>query len=244
GPLPPRPAVLPRPEPMPRPSRLRGCLAPLLSEISFNLMMASSLLDHAHKVRYLGDHASDRRGIGECHPLMTLVEAKADERRPLILGTSRSAVKLLDRDRLAGLCFRHVTLLRRYIHLAPAREDVTDLLTAACRYAARACLLLQGIECRPHHVVGVGGTLRLRHHVLHAQRFEDSPHRTAGDDSGPGRGGAQHDFAGSPASVDIMMQGAALAQRHPDQRAFGPLSRLAYCLRDLARFAMAETDAP
>src|SRR6267142_1309738 len=42
---------------------------------------------------------------------------------------------------------------------------------------------------------------------------------------------------------DVVMERAALAQRHPDQAALGGLGRLADRLRHLARFAVAEADA-
>src|ERR1700685_518362 len=56
---------------------------------------------------------------------------------------------------------------------------------------ARRALMLQRVERRPNHVVGVRGADRLRHHVLDAERLEHRAHRAAGDDPGTGRRRAQ-----------------------------------------------------
>src|SRR4029077_10697045 len=103
-------------------------------------------------------------------------------------------------------------------------------------------LTLQGVEGRAHHVVRVRSAERLRHHVLHAQRFEYRAHRAAGDDAGAGRGGAQIDAAGAVAAGHVMVQRAPFAQRHAGEPALGRLGRLADRLRHLARLAVAETD--
>ena len=49
--------------------------------------------------------------------------------------------------------------------------------------------------------------------------------------------------AGAMAAVDVVMQRAAFAQRHADQRALGGFRRLADRLRHFARLAVAEADA-
>src|ERR687890_1412564 len=70
-PFTPRPAVLPLPEPMPRPTRMRFLVEPSLSRISLSFMTFSSLpqalvvLDNAHEVLDLFDHAAHRRGVGK-----------------------------------------------------------------------------------------------------------------------------------------------------------------------------------
>ena len=79
--------------------------------------------------------------------------------------------------------------------------------------------------------------------VVHAERLEDGAHRAAGDDAGTGRGGAQHDLAGAVAALHVVMERAALAQRHADQRALGGFRRLADRLRHFAGLAVAEADA-
>src|SRR5690242_17826379 len=70
-PLTPRPAVLPLPEPMPRPTRRRVLRAPGRSAISDSFMALSSslfrsrLVEHAHQMAHLGDHAAGHRRIGQ-----------------------------------------------------------------------------------------------------------------------------------------------------------------------------------
>ena len=103
--------------------------------------------------------------------------------------------------------------------------------------------MLQRVESRAHHVVGIGRALRLGDHVVHAERFEHRAHRAAGDDAGTGRRRAQNHPAGAVAAVHVMMQGAAFAQRHADQRALGGFGRLADGFRHFARLAVAKADA-
>src|SRR5689334_8534154 len=104
----PRPAVLPRPEPMPRPTRTRDCRAPLLSRISLSFMSLALafasvaqgrspgliLALDAHQVLHLADLAGDLRGLLHFHAPVQLVEAEADQRRPL---------RLVAADRRSGL---------------------------------------------------------------------------------------------------------------------------------------------
>ena len=59
----------------------------------------------------------------------------------------------------------------------------------------------------------------------------------------PGRRRAQHDLARAVTAVDVVMQRAAFAQRHADQRALGGFGRLADGFRHFARLAVAEADA-
>src|SRR6185312_14957012 len=104
-------------------------------------------------------------------------------------------------------------------------------------------LVLQGIECRTHHVVGVGRSHRLGDDVMHAERLEDGAHRAAGDNAGAGLGRAQQNLARSMATLDVVVQRAAGTQRHEDHVALGALGRLADGLRHLACLAVAEADA-
>ena len=127
--------------------------------------------------------------------------------------------------------------------LVAAAEEVADLLAAAGRDHARRVELLQRVERRLDHVVRVGRADRLGDDVLDAERLEHRAHRAAGDDAGAGRGGAQHHLAGAVVAVDVVMQRAALAQRHADHAALGRFGRLADRLRHLARLAGAVADA-
>ena len=77
------------------------------------------------------------------------------------------------------------------IDVAAARLQRRNLDIAARGDRARRILTLQRLEGRRDHVVRVRGADRLRHHVLHAERLEHRAHRTAGDDAGAGRRGAQ-----------------------------------------------------
>src|SRR6185312_502369 len=65
-------------------------------------------------------------------------------------------------------------------------QDVGDALAAAIGDHAGRLLVLQRIERRAHHVVGVRGAQRLGHDIAHAQGLEHRAHRTAGDDAGAG----------------------------------------------------------
>jgi len=51
------------------------------------------------------------------------------------------------------------------------------------------------------------------------------------------------DPSGAMPAVDVMMQGAALAQRHAGEPVLGGIGRLADRLRHFARFAVTESDA-
>ena len=77
---------------------------------------------------------------------------------------------------------------------------------------------------------------------MHAERLEDRAHRAAGDDAGTGRSGAQDDAAGAVATVDVVVQGAALPERHADQTTLGRLGCLADRFRHFTRLAMTEAD--
>src|SRR6266851_1095372 len=127
--------------------------------------------------------------------------------------------------------------------LVATAEKVADLLAAAGGDHARRVELLQRLERRLDHIVRVGRADRLGNDVLDAERLEHRAHRAAGDDAGAGRGGAQGHLAGAEAALDVVMQRAAVAQRHPDQPALGGLGRLADRLGHLARLAGAVADA-
>src|SRR4029077_18338719 len=62
------------------------------------------------------------------------------------------------------------------------------------------------------------------------------------DDAGAGGSRAQIDLAGAVTAGDVVMQRAALAQRHAGEPALGGLGRLADRFGHLARLAVAEAD--
>src|SRR6185312_13169477 len=72
-----------------------------------------------------------------------------------------------------------------------ARLQRGHLDVAARGHRTRRILMLQRVESRANHVVGIRRADRLRDHVLDAERFEHGAHRTAGDDTGTGRSRAQ-----------------------------------------------------
>src|SRR5271168_2419704 len=102
--------------------------------------------------------------------------------------------------------------------------------------------MLQRVESRAYHVVGVRRTDRLRHHILDAERLEHGAHRATGDDPGTGRCRAQEDAARAVTAGNIVMQRAAFAQRHARQVALGRVGRFTDRLGNLARLAVAKPD--
>src|SRR4029078_4195829 len=127
--------------------------------------------------------------------------------------------------------------------VSPARHDLAHLLAATRRDAARAILMAERIKGGAHHVVGVRAAERFRHHVLDAEGLEHGTHGAAGDDAGARRGCPQDHPARAMLAGDVVMQRAALAERHLDEIALGGFRRLADRLRHLARLAMTEADA-
>src|SRR6185369_771904 len=115
----PRPAVLPRPDPMPRPTRTRPLRAPGLSRSSLILMVMIALAfafvahesdstppgpilcglavdpDEVRDLAHLAEHF--RRGL-DLNRAMHLVEAQADQSRPLGLVTADRRSGLGDLD--------------------------------------------------------------------------------------------------------------------------------------------------
>jgi hypothetical protein len=76
-----------------------------------------------------------------------------------------------------------------------------------------------------------------------AEALEHGAHRAAGDDAGAGRGRADIDAAGAEMAEPVMVQGAAVAQRHADHRLLGGGGRLGDRLGHLAGLAVAEAGA-
>src|SRR5690606_34444738 len=124
-----------------------------------------------------------------------------------------------------------------------AANNVADLLATACRNHARALFILQRIERRANHVVGVRRAERLGNHVLNAERLKHGAHRATGDDARAGRGCAENDAARTMATINIVMQCPAFAKRNADHRALCGFGRLADGFRHFTRLAMSEADA-
>src|SRR3982074_269481 len=118
-------------------------------------------------------------------------------------------------------------LQRGHLEIAPRRDRT------------RRILMLQRVERRANHVVGVRRADRLRHHGLNAERLEPRAHRTARDDAGTRRRRAQINPAGAVTAGDIVMQRAAFAQCNARQVTLRRFGRLADRLGDFARLAVA-----
>src|SRR4029077_8685952 len=91
-----------------------------------------------------------------------------------------------------------------------ARDDLRYAAAAALRHHARTLLVLQRIECRTHHVVGVRRAQRFGDDVAHAERLEHRAHRSTGDDSSAGGSRADDDLAGPVVATRLMMQRASI----------------------------------
>src|ERR1700677_3960057 len=135
-------------------------------------------------------------------------------------------------SRILGVGFDALAarLQRRHLHAASLRDR------------SRTVLVRERVESGADHIVRVGRALALGDDVVHAQRFEHGAHRTTRDDAGAGGRRAQNDAPCAMTAVDVVMQRAALAQRHADDAAFGRFGRLANRLRHLARLAVAVPD--
>src|SRR5450755_1240624 len=65
----------------------------------------------------------------------------------------------------------------------PSAQNFFHRLAALGGNFGRSAQLRERLERRPHHVVGVRGSMRLGHDVVDAHHVENCPHRTAGDDA-------------------------------------------------------------
>ncbi|VVT19270.1 conserved hypothetical protein [Roseovarius sp. EC-HK134] len=203
----------------------------------------AALFDDLNQMRQLVDHATHRGGILELAGLVHLVEAQTDEGLTLILRAADRAADLLDDD---GFC--HLSGSLRFCRFSNRRfvtlfQDVSHLLATALRHHTRAGLFAETIERGADHVIGVLRPGRFRDHVLNAQHLEHGAHRTTGDDAGTMRSCAHHDFAGAMATFHVVVQGAALAQRHADHCALGSFGGLADRLGNFLGFTFAKADA-
>src|SRR5690606_11909086 len=221
---------------------------------SYLLRRRGRLLFHNFdQVSDFADHALDRRRVLKFDDLVRALQAEAQQRAALIEFTADRAANALHLHGAAALslrgflCGRHLSTLRRHFAKAcailAAADEISDLQATAVRDLARRALFFQRVDRGAHHVVRVRRTLRLGDHVRHAQHFEHSAHRTAGDQAGTGRGCAQHHLACAPTAVAVMVQRTAFAERNADQRLLGFFRRLADRFRHFARLAVAEANA-
>src|SRR5262249_27341364 len=195
---------------------------------------------HTDQMLHLGDHAAHRRRVFQFAAAVPLVQPEADQRRPLNVGATDRAADLGHFN--TGFLVGHV-LLPRLGGVATA-QDLAHLLAAAGGDGARRAAAAERRERRLHHVVRVRRTDRLRHDVVHAKRLEDRTDRPAGDDAGAGFGNAEDHAAGAEMPEHVVVQRAALAQRHADQPALRLFGRLADGLGHFARLAGAMPDPP
>ena len=79
--------------------------------------------------------------------------------------------------------------------------------------------------------------------LVDAKALEHGAHRAARDDAGAGRSRADIDAARTEMAETIMVQGAAIAQRHAQHRLLRRCGRLGDRLGHLAGLAMAEAGA-
>src|SRR5690242_6293370 len=163
-PLPPRPPVLPTPDPIPRPMRTRDLREPCLSLISLSCIavypsgllgrLPGAVVEDAHEMRNLVDHAAHGGSVLQLARAMELVESEPAQRLGLDLRAARGRLDLLNLQRL--LLVSHHTCFpgsaprsrvsggiagRRSV--AAARDDLAHLLVAARSHAARVLLALQ-----------------------------------------------------------------------------------------------------
>jgi hypothetical protein len=78
----------------------------------------------------------------------------------------------------------------------------------------------------------------------YAKAFEHGAHRTAGDDAGTGRSGANRDLAGAEVALAVMVQRAARRAAERGSIDFLPRSRLGDGFRHFARLAMTKPARP
>src|SRR5260221_3429336 len=156
----------------------------------------------------------------------------------IVLAALAIVVNSEKREKRAYCLFSH----RFGVAADTARLQRRNLDVAARRNRTRRILMLQRIERRANHVVGIRRADRLRHHVLDTECFEHRPHRAAGDDAGTRRRRAQVNPARAVTAGDVVMQRAAFAQCYARQVALRRLGRLADRLGNFARLAVSESD--
>src|SRR6266403_2354742 len=157
----------------------------------------------------------------------------------IVLAALAIVVNSEKREKCACCLFSH----RFGVAADTARLQRRHLDVAARRNRTRRILMLQRIEGRANHVVGIRRADRLRHHVLDTERLEHGAHRAAGDDAGTRRRRTQVNPPRPVTAGDIVMQRAAFAKRHARQVALRRFGRLADRLGYFACLAVAESDA-
>src|SRR5215210_1194663 len=87
-----------------------------------------------------------------------------------------------------GLCtnvtrtvFSPVSFLGILLPPFPERQQLTDVLAAACSFFLRRLQLLEGVEGCLDHIQYVGATLGLGQNIAHTGYFEHGTHTTRGD---------------------------------------------------------------
>src|SRR5256884_3740244 len=99
-------------------------------------------------------------------------------------------------------------------------------------YASLRGQVLQRVERRADHVVGVGRAQALREDVAHARALEHGAHRPSRDHPGSRRGGLQQHPARAVVPDDLVRDGAA-GERHLHHPPARGLDRLAHRLAHL-----------
>src|SRR4051794_22870520 len=89
---------------MPRPTRIRFLVAPSLSRISLSFIAPSSsrVVEDAHEMRDLSDHAANGGGVFELGDTVKLVQLQAHQRLALGGLAADRRTDLLDADSLAS----------------------------------------------------------------------------------------------------------------------------------------------
>ena len=243
---------------MPRPPACGHGARPLLSVIWLSFMDYRSISTCASHLRQCGQGAATLaiipRTAGVSARVLAVaqfVEAEADQRRPLAPSVAAAGCESARPSLSCRLVF---------VFAMACTSVYSALLATTSRSRRRAMIsltflprraatlrglvsLLQGIERRPHHVVGIGRPLRLRHDILHAEVSNTARIGPPAMMPVPA-GAARSTTLPAPHAADhIVMQRPALPQRNPDQPALGALCRLADRFRHLACLAVAEADA-
>src|SRR5436309_4418064 len=91
--------------------------------------------------------------------------------------------------------------------------DRLDLDAALFGHPPLRGQVLQRVDRRAHHVVGVGRAEALRENIAHARALENGPHRAACDHAGPRRGGFQEHASRAVVPHDLVRDRAA-CERH------------------------------
>src|SRR5262249_32303909 len=193
---------------------------------------ASILVYYLDQMRDLGDHATRLWRVGKLGNAPDLVELQTDQRPALAEMPPQRTAGLANSYCLATMLFGTHPMLRLIdggldIDIPAPRLQRRDLDVTARGHRARRILTLKRVKCGAHDSVRIRRADRFRHHVLHAKRLEYRAHRSAGDDAGPRRCGAEIHPARAMSPANVVMERTALAQRHSGQSPLGCIGRLA-----------------